>query len=858
MFKILERLVVWENSNNPDVLAEAKVEIERCFEGEPPTVLDPFAGGGSIPLEAQRLGLKVVAGDLNPVAVLLNKAMVEIPPRFAKQPPVHPDARNKMTTWDRGQGLADDIKAYGTWMKDEAKRKIGHLYPDVTGPDGRQLTPIAWIWARTVRSPDPAWDGHVPLVKSWTLRKAKKDKPEVWVEPVIDRATQTINYRVNYGLGGGGGSSSCGSFKPVVKRGNGTCVATGAAIPLEYIKAEGQEGRMGVHLLAVVAEGDKGRVYLSPQVNGLEIFQAREVDSVGWKPAGRLPPPGEGLGFTVQLYGFEEWWQLFTTRQLTALVTFSDLLDEVRKQIVVDAKDAGFRDDETRLRDGGTGVQAYADAVVTYLALIIDKLADLGNSLCRWEPLAQCPRNLFSKQAIAMVWDFAEGNPLGSSSGSWKVVLDGFERTFKSKAWPPPNFSEVCVTQADARFLVRNTSGVIISTDPPYYDNIGYAGISDFFYVWIKQNLADVWPEECKTLLTPKSEELIADKSRHESKEEAREYFEGGMAEFMHEVVAKQNQNVPATIYYAYKATETSKHGEVVSTGWSTFLQAVVDAGLQVTATWPLRTESSNRQRSLGSNTLASSIVLACRPRPKTAPLATRSEFVAALQNELPGAVKVLLSGNIAPVDLPQSTIGPGISVFSRYARVVEANGEPMPVSDALAIINKELDEILHGEASEFDAETRFALVWYAQYGFEAASFGDAESIAKAKDTAVEGVIKAGIGKATAGKFHLYARSKLDPDWDPTRDSRLVVWEALQHLAARLEVSESQAAELLASLSEASAETCDRARQLAYLLHKIANDNGWNEEASVYNGLAATWPKLLANAPEMIEDELWE
>ena len=613
---------------------------------------------------------------------------------------------------------------------------------------------------------------------------------------------------------------------------------------------------MGVHLLAVVADGDKGRVYLAPQVNDLEIFQAREVDSVGWKPAGRLPPPGEGLGFTVPLYGFEEWWQLFTTRQLTALVTFSDLLDEVRKQIVADAKDAGFRDDETRLRDGGTGVQAYADAVVTYLALAIDKLADLGNSLCSWEPDAQCPRHLFSKQAIAMVWDFAEGNPLGSSSGSWKVVLDGFARTFKSKAWPPPNFSEVRVTHADARFLVRNTSGVIISTDPPYYDNIGYAGISDFFYVWLRRNLVDIWPDECKTLLTPKSEELIAEKSRHESKEKAEEYFEGGMAEFMQEVMRKQNLSAPATIYYAYKATETSKSGGVVSTGWGTFLQAVVDAGLRVTATWPLRTESSNRQRSLGSNVLASSIVLACRPRSVAARPATRGEFVAALRNELPGAVKVLLSGNIAPVDLPQSTIGPGISVFSRYARVVEANGEPMPVSDALAIINKELDEILHGEASEFDAETRFALAWYAQHGFEAASFGDAESIAKAKDTAVEGVIKAGIGKATAGKFHLYARSKLDPDWDPTRDSRLVVWEALQHLAARLEVSESQAAKLLASLSEASAETGDRARQLAYLLHKIANDNGWNEEASVYNGLAATWPKLLANAPQMIEREL--
>ena len=1010
LFGILEDLVVWENSNNPDVLRKARAEIERCFaptdpaasavasasssaaanaagaarveiercldtdqhttpsdasdgraraeiercsdgelpavldpfasglgeSGRPlsglrelPAVLDPFAGGGSIPLEAQRLGLRALASDLNPVAVLINRAMLEIPQRFAGHPPVHPEkgeqrawsrakgmpstaepsgapdekkepgawsrarvqvsaaygaARPKKkepVAWSGAKGLAADVRAYGAWMREEAERRIGYLYPDVVGPDGEKLTPIAWLWARTVRSPDPAWGGHVPLVSSWTLRKAKKGKPEVWVEPVVDASNRTISYKVNYGDKTNYERSEGGAQASTVRRGNGSCVATGAAIPVGYTKAEGRAGRMGAHLMAVAAAGASGRVYCEPSPADFNACrEAVKFSADAWKPAGSLPPRGKGLGTNVQNYGVEEWWQLFTDRQLLALTTFSDLLGEVHGRVLEDAKRAGLADDEVRLREGGTGALAYADAVVTYLALVVDKCAAYWSNLVIWNSNNEALAQVFIRQAVSMTWGYAECNPFSSSTGNWMAMVNWVGKAIEhlpslgipssgvassgvsspvvpsqgvpSSGVPPPGVpspevppkgqAEVC--QQDARVRVRNTAGVVVSTSPPYYDNTAYADISDFFYVWLRRNLADVWPEECATLLTPKTGELIADSSRHESRQEAKEYFESGMAEFMSEVVSAQHPDVPATVYYAYKATEDTKDGVVRSTGWDTFLQSVIDVGLQVTATWPLRTALANRLLALGTNTLASAIVLACRPRPSSAPLVTRSEFIVALREELPDAIKVLQSGNIAPVDLPQSTIGPGIGVFSRYARVVEANGEAMPVSDALTIINKVLDEVLYGEESELDAETRFALAWYAQHGFEAAPFGGAESIAKAKNTAVEGVMKAEIGGAAAGKFRLYARSELDPDWDPTTDARLTAWKALQHLAARLEVSESQAAELLASLSEAGGETDGRARQLAYLLHKIANDNGWSEEASVYNGLISVWPVL--------------
>ena len=820
LFGILERLVVWENSNNPDVLAAAKAEIDRCFPDGAPSILDPFGGGGAIPLEAQRLGLNALSGDLNPVAVLIQKAMLEIPPRFAGRRPVHPDIDSTLGTWERSQGMAADIEAYGQWMRDEAFKRIGHLYPDATGPNGEKLTPIAWIWARTVESPDPTWNGHVPLVASWTLAK-KPGKPQVWIEPIINRDTQTITYEVREGGGP--------ALDRTVARGNGTCIATGSTMPGDYIKAEAAAGRMGHQLMAVVAEGS-GRQYCQASATDSSAAQVANPSSL---PVGRMSAHPQYMG-TVR-YGLDEWWKLFTPRQLTALTTFSDLLPALHERVTADTVRTGWADDGVRLRDGGDGVTAYADAIVTYLAFVVDKCTNLWSSIVTWMNDRGAFREVFARQAIPMTWDFAEANPFSGRGGSWEMCLDKVQMAVSHL----PAVGSGQVVQRDARARVVENPGVVISTDPPYYDNISYADLSDFFFVWLRRNISDVWPDECATLATPKAQELIANRYRAGSKEKAEQHFESGMAEFMADVAMAQHASVPATIYYAYKATE-SKDGAARSTGWDTFLQAVLDAKLHVTATWPVRTESPGRMRSIGSNALASSIVLVCRPRSITAPLATRGEFMGALRAELPEAVRLLQSGNIAPVDLAQSTIGPGIGVFSRYVKVVEADGSTMTVSDALALINDVLAEVIDGEEAELDADTRFAVSWYSQFGYNPSKSGDADGQARAKNTSLAGVTEAGIGESHGGEFRLFERNELDPEWSPVDDDRLTVWEVTQYLVAALERSESEAAGLLQQLGGFG----ERARALSYVLFKRATDKGWAEEAGAYNSLITAWPVL--------------
>lgn len=821
LFGILERLVKWENSNDAQVLGEARAEIERCFPNGPPPILDPFGGGGAIPLEAQRLGLRALSGDLNPVAVLIQKAMIEIPPRFKERPPVNPDVDRRLGTWTRAEGLAADIEAYGELLRSEAQQRLGHLYPDATGPGGEMLTPIAWIWARTVTSPDPSWPGHVPLVASWTLA-AKQGQPKTWIEPVIDHVSKTIQYEIRKG-----GSPT---LDRTVDRGGGRCIATGSAIPFSYIRKEFQEGRSGLHLLAVVADSAAGRIFLPAD-------QTAESAAVVAKPDTSVSGtifdwPGRT---NVVRYGMTTWEDLFTNRQLVTLVTYSDLIRELRDRIVADANQSGLPIDGQRLHDGGAGADAYADAVVTYLALGLSRMTDMCNALCRWESSRTQVRNLFGRQAIPMIWDFAENNVFNDAGGDFRTSLGSVLRALERL----PATSSGEAVQRDARARVRECPGAAISTDPPYYDNISYADLSDFFFVWLRRSLSTVWPDEFATLLTPKTDELIANQYRAGSKGAAQTHFESGMAELMGEVAQSQADDVPATIYYAYKATETDD-GEIRSTGWDTFLQGVLDAGLQVNATWPMRTELGNRLLASKSNALASSIVLVCRPRATAAPLASRGEFIGALREELPEAVRVLQSGNIAPVDIAQSTIGPGIKVFSRYAKVVEADGSAMSVSDALAIINDVLAEVIDGEEAELDADTRFAATWYAQHGYNPGKSGDADGQARAKNTSLSGIEASGIGEARGGSFRLFERFELDPEWDAAADTRLTVWEATQHLVAALDRSESEAADLLHRLGGYG----DRARQLAYVLFQKATDKGWTEEAGAYNRLILAWPTL--------------
>lgn len=827
LFEILARLVPWDGLTDAGVLREARAEIDRCFDGDVPLVLDPFGGGGAIPLEAQRLGLETRSGDLNPVAVMVQKGMLEIPPRFAGQAPVHPSVSVGLGSWRGAQGLAADVVAYGQDLLETAKAQVGTNYPPPKGPGGEAQIPIAWIWARTVKSPDPTWPRHVPLVKSWVLSK-KPGKPVVWVEPVVDYEKSTIAYEIRTG----------GTPPPAtIGRGNGTCVVTGTAIAGEYIKSEAMAGRIRFDLLAVVAEGTRGRLFLPPdEASRL----AADCPTPPNPPTGKMSDHPQYMG--TPRYGLDEWHKLFTPRQLTTLTALSDLLPASWTQLRADAVERGLPDDGVRFRDGGSGASAYADAIVTYLAFALDKLADLNNSLARWEPVAQCPRQLFGRQSVSMVWDFAEANPFSSSSGSLHVILEGIKRVLEGRGLPSQVTASNApvVEQRDAAARVVEVGTCIVSTDPPYYAQVPYADISDFFYVWMRRNLSEIWPDEFATLLTPKAEELVADEKRHGSKKAAAGFFEHGMKRVMAEVARVADDRAPTTIFYAFKQIEERSDGQT-STGWETFLQGLLDAGMAITATWPIRTENKSRLRAMGSNALASSVVLACRPRKVDAALETRGGFVGALREELPSAVRVLQQENIAPVDLAQSSIGPGMRIFSRYSKVVEADGSSMTVRSALGLINEVLGEVLSAEEAELDADSRFALTWYEQFGHNPGPYGDADVLARAKDTSVAGVEASGIAVSRDGKLRLFERDELAEDWAPLVDTRATVWEATQHLIRRLGQSESEATELFAQLGGVA----ERARQLAYLLFGVCERKGWTDEAIAYNGLITAWPELL-------------
>ncbi len=871
LFGIIEDLVKWENTTNETVLQKARDEIwtswrRACAENADhpqakvlfdrnklPAFHDPFAGGGALPLEAQRLGLESFASDLNPVAVLINKAMIEIPPRFAGKPPVNPTAQEELARGGRwnsagAQGLADDVRYYGEWMRDEAAKRIGHLYPkiEVTAemakerPDlkpyiGQKLSIISWLWARTVKSPNPAFASvDVPLASSFVL-SAKAGK-EAYVEPVLDDRGYRFTVKV-------GKPKDVEGVKNGTKlaRANFRCIMSGTPISGDYIKAEGNAGRMGARLMAIVAEGQRGRIYLAPTP---EHETAAQKATPEWKPEVEFFQ--QALGFRVGNYGMKKWSDLFTARQLVALTTLSDLVSETRERVARDAVAAGLRDEGKPLRDGGAGASAYAEAVAVYLAFALSKQADLGNSLCGWEPIAQCPRHLFGRQAIPMIWDFAEGNPLGDSSGAWVVFVDGISKAFAKAFEFVPAKAVGFAIQEDAG-TQEVSKGKVVSTDPPYYDNIGYADLSDFFYVWMRRSLRPVFPDLFSTVAVPKAEELVATPDRHGGKEKAEAFFLDGMTQAMHRLAEQAHPAFPVSIYYAFKQAESDGSEGTASTGWETFLDAAIRAGFATTGTWPIRTENESRLRGQASNALASSIILVCRPRVAEIPSATRREFVAALKSELPAALRHLQAGNIAPVDLAQAAIGPGMGVYTRYAKVLDAEGKAVSVREALTLINQTLDEALAEQEGDFDSDSRWALAWFEQNGFSEGEYGVAETLSKAKNTSVGGLAEAGILESKRGKVRLFKPEELAADWDPATDKRLTAWETVHQLVRALGFGgEGAAADLVAKLG-AKAEA---ARELAYRLYVIAERKKRATEALAYNGLVQSWPEIVRLAQE--------
>ena len=816
LFRIIERMVPWDATNDKHVLAEAWTEILKSTGGHPPAVYDPFCGGGSIPLEAQRLGLEAHASDLNPVAVLITKALIEIPPKFANRAPMNPEARRRGTlnnaAYPGAMGLAEDVRYYGAWMRTEAQERIGHLYPPVRLPDGSDATVIAWLWTRTVKCPNPACGAEMPLASKWYL-SSKKDK-EAWVDPVVDQRARTVRFTVKTGAG---------TVPAAAKTGRGAkfrCLVCNQTALDSHIKSEAMAGRMGARLLAIVAEGERGRVYIEPTE---EHERIAESASPAWKPEEPLAYDPRNI-WCVQ-YGMKTFGDLFTPRQLVALTTFSNLIGEARAQAI----SAGASED-------------YANAIATYLALGVSRLADICNALCRWETSKTQVRNLFGRQAIPMMWDFAEPNVFAQGAGDFEVSLDNLAKALLRT----PAIGSGHVSQLDA--TVEDKREVVFSSDPPYYDNIGYADLSDFFYVWLRRSLYGMYPQLMSTLLVPKKQELVATPYRFDGgKDEAREFFEDGFGKAMRRMRANQHPEYPVTIYYAFKQSETEDDEDddtgnaTASTGWETMLAGLLSAGFQVTGTWPMRSELTNRPTASGTNALASSIVLVCRPRPEDAPLTTRKDFLGNLKRELGPAIRTLQQGNIAPVDLQQAAIGPGMGIFSRYSRVIESDGKPMSVRTALGLINAALDEVLSEQESDYDRETRWALVWFEERMYEIGEYGRAEVLANAKGVSVRGVEEAGILSSHGGQVRLLERKELNPQWGPATDKRITVWEITQHLIHRLDQKGQDAAAELVARVGGLAET---ARELAYRLYTLCERKGWAEEAGYYNALVVAWPAI--------------
>lgn len=883
LFVIIRKLVRWENTNNEAVLGEAREEIrkswrETCalnakhpqaaelFNPEKlPAFHDPFAGGGAIPLEAQRLGLESHASDLNPVAVLINKAMIEIPPKFAGRAPVGPIPREKEATarqtqdmhedWAGARGLAEDVRRYGHWMREQAERRIGHLYPkiEITAdmvtqrPDleplvGQQLTVIAWLWARTVRSPNPAYSKvEVPLATTFLL--STKTGKEAWVAPVVSASEYRFEVRTTAAGHGRPPDSAKGGTKASGRGSNFLCLVSDSPIGGDYIKAEGQAGRMGARLMAVVAEGSRTRIYLSPTEAMEAIAKSAQPT---WKPDGDVP--SRLTGGTCYSYGLTTWADLFTPRQLVAMSTFSDLVSEAREHIRTDALRAGMPDDDRGIDAGGTGATAYAEAIATYLGLAISRFADRNNALCTWDSgptgtkastggsaRTASIRNLFARQAIPMAWDFGEANPLSDSGGGWDSA---FKWVVPAVAWLYAG-PESHAVLADAQSQ-RTSLSKVVSTDPPYYDNIGYADLSDFFYVWLRRSFRQFYPGLFATVAVPKTQELVATPYRHGNKEGAEKFFLDGMTAAMHNIAELAHGAFPVTIYYAFKQSDTKEAG-TSSTGWETFLAAVIRAGFALTGTWPIRTELGNRMIGSGTNALASSIILVCRPRTDDAPSTSRKDFLRELKDAMKEALEAMLGGEggaspIAPVDLAQAAIGPGMAVYSQYAAVLEANGEPMSVHSALTLINKQVDETLGGE--NFDVDTNFCLGWFQDVGWSAGDYGSANTLAQAKGTSVEGVRQAGVIESGAGKVRLFKSADYAPDWDPREDNRTPVWEALHQLVRALgEGGESAAGALLARMPERGPDI----RRLATWLYTLCERKKLAEDARGYNDLVSSW-----------------
>ena len=796
----------------------ASADVLRYLADEALPIYDPFSGGGSIPLEAQRLGLKAVGTDLNPVAVLITKALIELPPKFRNRPPINPDAdpmgvttpKNKFQKnrgWRGAAGLADDIRYYGRWMREEAHRRVGRFYPKVRLEDGGEATAIAWLWARTVPCPNPVCGAAMPLMR--TFQVSKKKRNEHWIRPVVEGAR--ISFAVQdhtAGVPTGG----------TVDRNGATCIACNAGVKLPYVREQARAGQMGEVMTAIVAEGNRKRLFASPTKAHIRAAQKAKPK---WRPVGNLPK--QALGFRIQAYGLTHWHQLFTERQLTVLTTFSDLLAELEKKIKKDGAD-----------------EEYANAIRTYLALAVGKNTDYCSSFATWHVSGEKIGHVFTKQAIPMVWDFAESNSFCNSSGNYLAHVEWVSKAVERL---PADANAGQARQADASTTIYADSGPVIVTDPPYYDNIGYADLSDFFYVWLRPLLRDIYPDLFAGILVPKIEEMIATPFRFEN---PRERFEDLLNKTLRLIRKRCSPEFPSSIFYAYKQQEMERGGKT-STGWDTMLSALVHAGFQIIGTWPMRTELGNRSVSLGTNALASSVVLVCRPRDEDAPMATRRQFLDVLERDLPADLDHLTrEGHIAPVDLAQAAIGPGMKIYSQYSSVETIGGEPVPVREALTEINRVIAEYHQREQGNLDAESRFCMDWLRQNGYGEGKYGDAEVLAQAKNVSIDALSIRHLLTAGGGSVRLLPVDDYGPD-RPIRVFKMTTWEGCFRMAYHMDTKREDGGGLrgAAQVARAMDGNVESIERLARILYEHHDRKGESQNAVLFNHLVAEWQDIL-------------
>lgn len=814
LFAILKELVIWENSNNKEVLDKAKAEILKSTGYPPPALLDPFAGGGAIPFEAARLGLKSYAADLNPVAVMINKAMIEIPARFQDMKPINPDAksaRDSNTGYENSTGLAEDILYYGNLLKEKAFEKIGHLYPKVHIDEvDKDATVIAWLWTRTVKCPNPVCGAEVPLVHSFDL--SKKKGHEFHVDISYDEYNK-VHFTVSKGL--------AKELEGTINRNGAICPHCGASIDYPTLRRTMSNEEYGSKLMAIVLETENGRLYIGADKYTQSAFDDKTLNYDF--PSTKLT--GKAAG-NIGLYGFDSTEKLFTKRQLLMLTTLSTLLKDVCQQV---------EKDYFIVNNSKDNAKAYSDTIRTYLAFVIDKLADRNSSFASWQSIGEKIRNVFGRQAIPMVWDYAEANPFSDSSGCFSNMLEWVYKAVKE--YPKMSQGEVVQWDATQDNGLRN---IMVSTDPPYYDNICYADLSDFFYVWLRNSLKVIFPNVLTTISTPKKEELIASPYRFNKKTEAKNFFEDGMVKTCQNLFEYTRDDIPVTIYYAFKQSDNDSDGKA-SSGWETMLSAIIKSGFTVTGTWPINTEREGRSVSIDTNALASSIVIVCRKIDGAKPSTTMRLFADELRSELLPAVQKLQASNIAPVDLAQSAIGPGIAVYSRYKNIIQADGSELTVRDALKLINRELDSILNEHDSDIDTESSLCLMLYSQNGYNEWTFGDVNTLATAKNTSVDALARIGIVESGKGKVRVHERNELKP----FSSSSKCIWLITQQAVRAFENDGfTGIAEIFADLSESDVS---KVKKLCYQLFSIADKKKWTEEALVYNSVITSWDDAISS-----------